>query len=216
MTDSLNLLKILKETTIGDTKYRYISDKKKPESLIQLGYICDEILSFESSLIFYNNDKNKLIVVLDGINGFETDDFFNNLILLLNNNKLVSLYNNLVNRDNKTRELFSNINLKYTNYEKICLGYSLGGYFITKYMDNSFTKGYIYNGISLFKNNNIINYISNTDLLSLSSSIINIDKNLLLKNDFFNLFNIKNLKVWAEKNHQLDAIEENSIPLIFF
>jgi hypothetical protein len=214
MKDSLNLLKILKETTIGDIKYRYTSDKKKPESLIQLGYICDDLLSFESTLVFYNEEKQKLILVIDGIKGEYGDLLFSFNIFL--NNNLKKVYNYISDRDNKTKQIFLDVTIKYSNYNKICLGYSLGGYFITKYMDNSFSKGYIYNGISLFKNKNIINYVSNTDLLSLTSSIVNIGNISLLKNDFKNLLLIFNSKLWSEKNHELDAIDENSIPLIIF
>jgi len=33
---------------------------------------------------------------------------------------------------------------------------------------------------------------------------------------FKNLLLILNSKLWSEKNHELDAIDENSIPLIIF
>ena len=216
MKDSFNLLKILKETTLGDLKYRNNPNKTNPDSIIKLGYKYDELLSFESSLVFYNDNTNKVIVVLDGLNGDELDYFLNDISFFFKENKLQNFYNHLINRDKKTEELFLNIKLKYINYDKICLGYSLGGYFITKYMDESFSKGYIYNGISLFKNENITNYVINTDLLSLSSSLLNINHNFILENNFINLLFIFNLDLWCEKNHQLDAIEENNIPDIIF
>ena len=216
MKDSFNLLKILKETTLGDLKYRNNPNKTNPDSIIKLGYKYDELLSFESSLVFYNDNTNKVIIVLDGLNGYELDYFLNDISFFFKENKLHNFYNHLINRDKKTEELFLNIKLKYINYDKICLGYSLGGYFITKYMDESFSKGYIYNGISLFKNENIINYVINTDLLSLSTSLLNINHNFLLENNFINLLFIFNIDLWSKKNHQLDAIEENNIPDIIF
>ena len=216
MKDSFNLLKILKETTLGDLEYRNNPNKTNPDSIIKLGYKYDELLSFESSLVFYNDNTNKVIIVLDGLNGDELDYFLNYISSFFKENKLHKFYNHLINRDKKTEELFLNINSKYINYKKICLGYSLGGYFITKYMDESFSKGYIYNGICLFKNKNIINYVSNTDLLSLSTSLLNINHNFLLENNFINLLFIFNIDLWSKKNHKLDAIEENKIPDIIF
>ncbi len=208
--DSFNLIRIFKETTVCEQEYSTQNTPTNPISLVNLGYECDNLLSFESSLVFYNDKEKKLIVVLDGLiyykilvdNSFPFDKFF-------------SYYKK---RDIKTKKLFFKIKKKYKGYQKICLGYSFGGIMVNKYMDNDYIKGYIYSApCNTDTNKNIISYKLETDIFTYLFETYKNKNNVILKNNLLNILKIfYGIDAFWYKNHQLNSIDECEIPDIIF
>jgi len=215
-TDAINIITILKQTTIGDKKYRNNKDITKPDSLINLNYKYDDDLSIKSTIIFYKEEDKKMILICDGLDGTIADKLrenpMSNVVILIKYVKERNLY---------TKNLFEKIKKKYIDYKKIALGYSLGGYYLSKYIDDSFIKGYIFSGIFVKNKNNIINYVNNIDistLLSDKNSNIKILKNTnLIKFLLNNKLNINKIPShYIIYSHLLDSINENEIPDIVF
>lgn len=214
--DIINIITILKQITIGDKKYRNNKDITNPKSLINLHYKYDNELSIRSTIIFYKEEEKKMILICDGLDGTIADKLRESPI---RNFGILIKY--VKERNIDIKNLFEKIKKKYINYKKIAIGYSLGGYYLSKYIDDSFIKGYIFSGIFVKNNNNIINYVNNIDI---STLLCNKNNNIkILKNTKFlnfllnNKFKINKLpSYFIIYSHLLDSTNENEIPDIVF
>jgi hypothetical protein len=217
-TDNINLIAVLKQTTNGDKKYRNNKNRTTPESLLSLGYKYDDKLSISNTLLFYKEDVKKMILIFDGLDGKLSDNFRENYIMYFGN-----FVDYLIQTDIQVNNLMEKIKEIYKDYKKICIGYSLGGFYLSKYIDNNFLNGYIYNGVFVKKCDNVINYVNNIDFLTLSSCIYGFDNISLIKNtqllNFLlnNNFNLRNYKSHLlTYTHLLDSVKEDEIPYIIF
>jgi hypothetical protein len=212
---SFNLIRVFKETTVGEKEYSKQNTPTKPISLLKLGYECDTLLSFESSLVFHNDKEKKLILVLDCIVSCVAYKVLDNFLSLDAYDKFFSHYKK---RDMKTKNLFLEIKKKYTDYQKICLGYSLGGILTNKYMDDDYIKGYIYSTpCNTDTTKNIISYKLETDLLMYPFETYTNKNNIIIKNNLLNILKIfDSKKAFFKQNHQLNSLDESEIHDIIF
>jgi hypothetical protein len=212
---SFNLIKVLKETTVAEKEYAEQNIPTKPISLLNLGYECDTLLSFESSLVFYNHEEKKVILVFDGMDRGMSNLFFDNMFSLEHYDLIISY---LRKRSKKTKKLFLEIKKKYIGYQKICLGYSLGGIMVNKYIDDDYIKGYIYSApCNIDTKKNIVSYKLQTDISTYLFESYENKKNIIIKNNLLHIFKIfESRQAYGKYNHQLKAIDESEIPDIIF
>jgi len=182
---------------------------------LNLGYECDVLLSFESSLVFYNDGEKKLIVVLDGIGLDISTSFIANPFSPETFKLFFSYYKK---RDTKIKKLFLEIKKKYKDYQKICLGYSFGGIMVNEHMDNDYMKGYIYSApCNTDTNKNIISYKLDTDIFThLFETYTNKNNIIIKKNVLYILKIFESDEAYFRYNHALEGIDESEIPDIIF
>jgi hypothetical protein len=180
------------------------------------GYECDIDLSINNKyiVIYYNKNTYKLIVYLDGV-----DKEFENYLLSFNLFKCKNLFDEYTDRIKKTVNI---INQKYNNYEKLYIGYCLGGYMLNNYVNGQNIKAYTYNCFGIKHNSNnipVINYCQELDLqnsywkLDKNSKVIN-SHNKYLMDQFLNLYNI-NLYDLFSHFHVVNTVNDEEISIEF-
>jgi hypothetical protein len=189
----------------------YEEDQKNIQEIIDAGYDYDSELSFLDSVVYFDNNNKKLILI---INGTDEENF---KLLLLNNGFMgfIKFYKNIfIDRKKKIEKLFINIKNKYSGYKKICLGYSIAGYYCSEFIDidDTFEKYYIFSGAFTIKNDKIINYVFETDIFSrltsyeyniVNSNILNL---LVFKSDIHEW-----ITEFVNKNHAFGSLDNSNI-----
>lgn len=180
------------------------------------GYICDLDLSINNKyiIVYYNKNNKKLIVYFDGI-----DMEFSNYLESLNLLKCKFLFEEYSNRVKKTVDI---INQKYNNYQKLYLGYCLGGYMLNNYVNGENIRAYTYNCFGIKHTNNnipVINYCQELDLqncywrLDKKSKVINSHKKYVME-QFLNFYKI-NLADFFLHLHVVNTVDDNLISIEF-
>ena len=206
---TLSLYNILKQSHIKD-------DATNIYELTSNGYIYNNALSFTNTFVYVNENDKKLILI---INGLDIENY--KVLKSLNIKKYLEAYDNLfIKRSQNIENLFFKIKNNYSDYKKICLGFSLAGYYTSKFIniDTSFEKYYLLNAVFYINNDKIINYVAECDFLSkLLSKLLSNKFTELDTNNIFNVFlYLNNFDLWFEKNHGFDSLNDCVVPKIKF
>jgi len=220
-TDKIYMIKLMKYFNCWN-KDKTDNDRHNNRFLNNLKYICDVELCDKYIFVYYNENKKKIIVVFDGI-----DNVFFGFYKLdsLNLIKLNELFQEYIFR---VKKVVNFINNKYSEYNKLYLGYCLGGYMINNYVSGKNVTGYTYNAY-FFRHNNddikIINYCEQMDVTNMLSSIIDKkidritinshDKNISKCIDNLLHFNFKPLEKIYDTLHSIYTVDENIISIEF-
>ena len=180
------------------------------------GYTCDLELSLNNKyiVVYYNKNNKKLIIYFDGI-----DSVFENYLKNFDLLKCKILFDEYSDRVKKTTNI---INQKYSNYQKLYLGYCLGGYMINNYVNGENIRAYTYNCFGLKHTNNniqVTNYCQELDLqncfwrLDKNSKVINSHKKYVME-QFLNFYKI-DLADFFLQLHIINSVDDTSITIEF-
>lgn len=180
------------------------------------GYTCDLELSLNNKyiVVYYNKNNKKLIIYFDGIDSV-FENYFKNFDLI----KCKILFDEYSDRVKKTTNI---INQKYSNYQKLYLGYCLGGYMINNYVYGENITAYTYNCFGVKHTNNnipVINYCQELDLqncywrLDKNSKVINSHKKYIME-QFLNFYKI-DLADFILQLHIVNSVDDKLISIEF-
>lgn len=222
LKDKFYLIKLFKKL---DPCYRYFKNGETNYTinyLNSLGYICDLELSCNLITVYKNDAKQKLIIGLNGI-AKECVDYVEEL-------KIFHFLNYINNYIIKTCKLVELVNKKYNQYEKMYLGYSMGGTMINNYVYGEKIIAYTYNPVfcsSINKHNiKIINYCEQYDMQNLlfrtnignqKYEIVNSHNDTIFSDiQNINLININDIKKKMKKYHFIYTIKYDKNIEIYF
>lgn len=180
------------------------------------GYTCDLELSLNNKyiVVYYNKNNKKLIVYFDGI-----DSIFENYLKNLDFLKCKNLFDEYSDRVKKTVNI---INQKYNDYQKLYLGYCLGGYMLNNYVNGENIRAYTYNCFGIKHTNNniqVTNYCQELDLqncfwrLDKNSKVINSHKKYVME-QFLNFYKI-DLADFFLQLHIINSVDDTYITIEF-
>jgi len=218
MDNTLNIfiIKLMKFLNVWSHENYDKKDIFNYRFLIENGYICDLDLSMNNTyiVVYYNKNNKKLIVYLDG-GGMEYSNYFESLDFL----KCKNLFDEYSDRVKKTVNI---INQKYNDYQKLYLGYCLGGYMLNNYVNGENIRAYTYNCFGIKHTNNniqVTNYCQELDLqncfwrLDKNSKVINSHENFAMEQLLnFRNFDLANIILHI---HVVNTVDDNLISIEF-
>lgn len=197
MTDKLDIIQIINALKSQNTNLSY---EDKLACLKNYGYTSDiKWCKYNNIFFFINKDIKKLIIYFDGI-----DQETENDILTFNFNKLLD-YSTIYISD--TVEITKIINEEYSDYKKLYLGFSFGGYIINNYItsdNNGFA--YTFNSFGFKYTNSEIATVNYCDLLDLIPTFWKFFENNKIKHKILNFDLIRLLNLILKYNFTLQDI----------
>ena len=129
----------------------------------------------------------------------------------------------------RIKNTVTKINMYYENYNKLYLGYSIGGFMVNNFIFGKNIVGYTYNSFGFKINDNddsnldITNYCQELDALNIfwrinkqNSIIINSFTNIFNPIDYLDINSIKKLYKLLEDTHMLYKVKNDKIIEIYF
>jgi hypothetical protein len=121
----------------------------------------------------------------------------------------------------RVKNVVAKINISYENYEKLYLGYCLGGFMVNNYISGKNIVGYTYNPFGCKINNeydlNITNYCQELDMANI---LYRINKQQIISlNSFTDIFDSIDINTIGKKilvPHYLHNIKDDDIIEIYF
>lgn len=222
--DKIYMIKLCKELNKYNTKLKSGETMYNNFFLGKLGYVCNMDLCSNYITVYYNENKQKVIVYFDGIN----DEF-------AKSNESFDIFSMKQHFDDYTvraQHTINSVNEKYAEYNKLYLGYCLGGYMINNYISGKHIVAYTYNSYGFQHNKisdkdiKIINYCELFDYVNIfwrfnnnnniESKIVTTEKfvSKFISDCLFN-FNISNMIDYFKKAHFMYLTEETVIEINF-
>lgn len=226
-TDKIYMIKLFKKINIWNTRFKQNETIYTTSYLTELGYKCDSQLCSKYILVYFNKKKNKLIIYFDGIDSVFTEK--------LKQNDLFKCKEYVDDYTVRVKNTIDVINKKYPEYNKLYLGYCLGGYMINNFVNGKHIVGYTYNSFGLQHNKieddiKIINYCEILDIKNMfwrfdtdnkKCKLINSHQKFLTTHitSFLNNFNIATLYYDLDKimhhMHVIYSVDDLLIEIFF-